>query len=128
MDLTGVLIEQVFRFDNTAAKQPDDKGSGSSKRVKNMNTFVADATAEPLLHHIFDRLDDKVHNFNRGINDTQSLGFFRKRIFEELFIQFDDDLLLSFGIINAFCTLLHTGIELVQRFLLFFQCIVIQHI
>ena len=128
MDFTGVLVEQVFWFDNAAAEQPDDKSSGSGERIKNMNTFIADAATKPLLHHILNRLNDEIHYFNGRVNDAKSLSFFRKRIFEKLFVQLDDDFLLAFSIIDAFGAFLHAGIEFVQRFLFFLQSVIMQHI
>lgn len=66
-----------------------------------------------------DALQDEVDDFDRRVHDAKALGHLRERVAEELVVEFDDDLLLALGALDALGTHLHRGIELLQgaRFL-----------
>ena len=70
MDFAGILVQQVFRLDDTAAQQANNEGSCTCERVEDMNPHIAYAMPKALLHHILYRPDDKVNHFHRGIDDA----------------------------------------------------------
>ena len=64
-------------------------------------------------------MDDKIHHFHRGINNTQLLHHFRESSFKEFVVQFNDDALFAFGIVNAFRSFAYRFVELLQGFRFF---------
>ncbi len=61
-------------------------------------------------------MNDKVHHFNRGVNDTKAFSHFGEGITEKLVVKLNDNLLLTSGIVNTSGTGTNTGVEFIEGF------------
>ena len=70
MKLVQIFPLKVLCFDQTALQQAGNEGSRPRKWIKDMNVFIRQSPAELLLQDIGNRMDDKVDDFNRCVNDA----------------------------------------------------------
>ncbi|MNP65250.1 hypothetical protein D3C76_1608260 [compost metagenome] len=93
-----------------------------------MNALAAKGLAELLLQQVVDAVEDEVHYFDRGVDDTEALGHLGEGVTEELVVQLDDDLLLALGVVDARCALAHAGVELLQSICFFGQVVLMKRV
>ena len=80
-----------------------------------MDTLRAKGLAELLLQQVVYRVDDVVYDFDWSVYDPEFLYKPREGCLEKLVVEFNDDALLAFGVINALCSGPNRSIEPVER-------------
>ncbi|MPN57787.1 hypothetical protein SDC9_205481 [bioreactor metagenome] len=67
-----------------------------------MDVFICQFAPEFLLQNIGNRMNNKINNLHWRINNTKFIHNFWECGFKKFIIEFDDNLLFPFSIINAF--------------------------
>ena len=105
MKLVQIFPLKVLCFDQTALQQARNEGSRPGEGIKDMNVFIRQSPAEFLLQNIGNRMDDKIDDFNRGVNDAELLNDLGEGRFKKFIIQLDNDLLFPLRVVNPLNTL-----------------------
>ena len=126
MDFMPVFVFQLLGLDQPGLQQASDERAGAGEGVKDMDALAAQRLPELGFQHLINRMDDEIDHLHRGINDAQPLGHLGEGIAEKLVVQFHDDALLGFRIVDTSRTALHGLIEAVQTVHLLVQPVFVQ--
>ena len=86
MQFFGVFTCRIFWSNQTRFEEPNNEGTGPSKRIEDMNILVGKRASEVFPHGIIGSAENKIHNLNRGVYDTERLGLFLECGLEECFV------------------------------------------
>src|SRR5690606_25768600 len=92
------------------------------------NSFTAKGLSKLFLQQIVDAVNDEVHDFNRGVDDTKAFSHAWEGVTEELVVKLDNDFLFSGCAVDAFSSHTNAGVELIKRVGFFIQAVLIQNI
>ena len=127
VDFVLVFVGQLLFTDQAALQQSCDEGAGAGEGIENMHILATQALTKLVLQGIVDAIDNKINHFNGGVHNAQPFGHFWEGIFKELVVEFNNDALLTGGIINARRPHFYAVVKLVQRLALFLQVMGFQY-
>ncbi|MDR2968329.1 MAG: hypothetical protein LBV32_01840, partial [Tannerellaceae bacterium] len=116
MYLSAKFAFQIFGAYQPALQQAGNKRTGSGERVKDMQVLITQRATKLFAKYGIYRMYDIIDYFDRSIYNTQPLHHHGESRAEELIVQFDDDFLFGFGIVNILCPLPDRIVELLQGF------------
>lgn len=126
MEFPCIFADSVLGFDDVTLQKPGDKSPRADKWVEDVDIFIGQAAVEFFFQDVIDTIENEIDDFDRGIDDSQFFHGLRQCRLEKLVIQFDDDFLFPFGVIDAFTAFLDRLVETFQLFLILGHAIVVE--
>lgn len=84
--------------------QPRYESSRAGEWVEDVNFFIRQRAIEIFLQNVINRLQNKIDDFNRRVNNAETFDSQRQCGFEKFVIKFNDDSLALFGGCSDFAT------------------------
>lgn len=128
VDFGAVFRREAVGRDEAGLEETRDEGAGAGEGVEDMDAVVGQGSAELLLQQVVDGVDDKIDDFDRGVNDAEALGHLREGVAEEFVVEFDDNLLFAGGVVDAVGAHAHGGVELFEGVGFLFEAMFVEEV
>ena len=97
VEFAKIFAKKVARLNQAALNQPRNKSSCACERIQDVNIFTGERAIKIFLKDGVNGAQDKIDDFNGGINDTEPLDGFGHRHFKKFVVKLNDNFLLLLG-------------------------------
>ena len=123
-----VFVCQLLWRNEPALQQPCDECACACEWVNDVDVLTAQCLVEFRFEDVVHTVNNEVHHFDWGIDDTQAVGHAFEGISKKFIIQFNDNFLFALRVVYPCCSLCHAGVKTLQGIGFFGNMVTFKHI